>query len=448
MSRIMKLRQRKADLVAEATALTAKEDAGALSAEETARLDDLTKDGGELDKANAAIQREERLMDDRRSMAAVSHENDDAEDDVQPRRHAEARRDVERFASLGEQLVAVAQAGAHGVSASDRDRRLVWQGPGSANQRQASAGQNEASGPEGGFLVQQDFADELLTRAYERSELARRTRNIPISGRSNGLRINAVKETSRANGARFGGVQAFWTGEGQEKRASELKFREMDLRLHKLTGLLYCTDEVLEDAVALEALIDMAFEEEFAFKIDWAIFEGTGSGMPLGFMRSQALISVAKEAGQGADTIVVENLLKMRSRLWARSRRTAVWLINQEIEPQLQVLKIGDTPVYLPNSSLADDPYDRLLGRPVIPTEFNAGLGDRGDIVLTDLQEYLMIKKGQVKKDVSIHVRFIHDETAFRFVVRIDGQPVWESPLLPFKGVNSVSPFVALDERA
>ena len=435
MDRIKKLRQRRTDLLAEATTLTAKADAGTITPEEQARLDAIVAEGGEIDKVKASIATEERLMDERRSVAPVRDASEDTEGEQAARVPAQARTEPARFASFGEQLVAVAAAANGGRS----DRRLVYQ---------AAAGMNEGSGPDGGFLVQQDFANDLLRRSYETAVIAPRVRRIPISANANGLRMNAISETSRANGARFGGVQAFWTGEGQQKLASQLSFRQMDMKLHKLTGLLYATDELLEDAVALEGVITEAFRDEFAFKIDDAIIEGTGAGMPLGVMRSGALISVAKEAGQSADTIIVENIVKMWARMWARSRLSAIWTINQQIEPQLMTMKIGDTPIYLPGNTIANAPYAQLLGRPVIPTEFNSALGDKGDILLMDPREYVLIDKGDVKKDVSIHVRFIHDETTFRFVVRIDGQPVWEGPVVPFKGQDTLSPFVTLDERA
>ncbi|MBE1208116.1 phage major capsid protein [Aminobacter carboxidus] len=357
------------------------------------------------------------------------------------------------FDSFGEQLLAVARAGNGG----ERDPRLVWQSIG------AASGQNEGSGPDGGFLVQQDFTSELLKKAYERSDLASRTRKIPLGPNSNGLRMNAVKETSRANGSRFGGIQAFWTGEGAQKTASQLQFRQMDLRLHKLTGLLYATDENLEDATSLEAIINEAFEEEFAFKIDWAVFEGTGAGMPLGVTKSPALVTVSKEGSQVADSLVAENILKMWARLWVRSRKNAIWTINQQLEPQLyqmnvKIKNVAGTEnvggialppvVYVPpGGQNNNNDYGLLMGRPVIPTEFNSAPGDKGDIVLMDLKEYLMIDKGAAKKATSIHVKFITDETAFRFVVRIDGQPVWESPLTPFKGSDTLSPYVTLEAR-
>ena len=64
------------------------------------------------------------------------------------------------------------------------------------------------------------------------------------------------------------------------------------------------------------------------------------------------------------------------------------------------------------------------------------------------MSQYYLATKGGIQAAQSIHVRFIYDESVFRFVYRIDGQPAWSSALTPFKGSNTVSPFVGLAARA
>lgn len=339
-----------------------------------------------------------------------------------------------RFSSFGEQLMAAYRAAIPGGKV---DERLSTR---------AASGLNESTPSDGGFLVQQDFVTELLKRTYETGILASRVKKIPISTNANGMKINAIDEDSRANGSRWGGVQTYWEGEADEITASKPKFRQMELSLKKLTGLCYATDELLQDAVALEAVIRQAFAEEFGFKIDDAILSGSGEGEPLGILNSDAIVTVAKEASQ-TDVITVENLIKMWNRLWSRSRANAVWYINQELEPYLYTLKIGDKPVYIPAGGLSEKPYGTLFGRPVVPIEQCSAAGEVGDIILADIGQYLLIDKGGVKAASSIHVRFIYDENVFRFIYRVDGKPIWTKPLTPYKGSASVSPFVTLAKR-
>ena len=328
-----------------------------------------------------------------------------------------------RFSSFGEQLMAAYRAAMPGGKV---DERLSTR---------AASGLNETTPSDGGFLVQQDFVTELLKRTYETGILASKVKKIPISTNANGMKINAIDEDSRANGSRWGGVQTYWEGEAQ-----------MELSLKKLTGLCYATDELLQDAAALEAVIRQAFAEEFGFKIDDAILSGSGEGEPLGILNSGAIVTVAKEASQ-TDIITVENLIKMWNRLWSRSRANAVWYINQELEPYLYTLKIGDKPVYIPAGGLSEKPYGTLFGRPVVPIEQCSAAGEVGDIILADIGQYLLIDKGGIKSASSIHVRFLYDENVFRFIYRVDGKPIWTKPLTPYKGSATVSPFVTLAKR-
>lgn len=345
-----------------------------------------------------------------------------------------AKETEKRFSSFGEQLMAAYRAAMPGGKV---DERLSTR---------AASGLNETTPSDGGFLVQQDFVTELLKRTYETGILASKVKKIPISTNANGMKINAIDEDSRANGSRWGGVQTYWEGEADEITASKPKFRQMELSLKKLTGLCYATDELLQDAAALEAVIRQAFAEEFGFKIDDAILSGSGEGEPLGILNSGAIVTVAKEASQ-TDIITVENLIKMWNRLWSRSRANAVWYINQELEPYLYTLKIGDKPVYIPAGGLSEKPYGTLFGRPVVPIEQCSAAGEVGDIILADIGQYLLIDKGGIKSASSIHVRFLYDENVFRFIYRVDGKPIWTKPLTPYKGSATVSPFVTLAKR-
>jgi len=221
----------------------------------------------------------------------------------------------------------------------------------------------------------------------------------------------------------------------------------MQLNLHKLMGICYATDELLQDSTALESVIQDAFSSEFAFKIDDAILRGDGSGKPLGILNSPCLVTQAKESSQSTATVIKDNIVNMRSRLWAPSRANSVWFINQDVEPQLNLLTLGDLGAYFPAGTFVNQPFDTLFGRPVIAIEHASTMGTVGDIVLADLSEYLMIEKGGLNAQSSMHVRFLYDEMTYRFTLRLDGQPKWNSALTPYKGSATKSPFVTLATR-
>lgn len=340
-------------------------------------------------------------------------------------------------AAFGDMLMAVARAGQN----RGLDPNLI----------EASQGSNESVDADGRFLVEKDLADGLLMRTFQIAGIANRARRIPISAKSNGLKINALKDDSRATGSRWGGVQAYWIGEGDSLTPSRPKFRRMNLELKKLTGLIYATSEMLNDSTALASVIEQAFPAEFAFMLDDAMFEGPGTSQPLGFMKAGGKVSVTKETGQAAKTIVKENIDKMWSRLRPGSIPEAEWWINSDCFPQLnslsQVIGTGGVPVYLPPGGLSGSPYGTLMGRPVRPIEYCETVGTEGDIVLADPTQYVIIDKGDIQYATSVHVAFLTDEQAFRFIYRVDGQPVDDKPITPFKGTNTQSTFVTLATR-
>ena len=340
------------------------------------------------------------------------------------------------FKSFGEHLLAVRNAG----MGQEHDVRL-----------KAPSGMSENVDADGGFLVPAEFRAELLKKTYDAAQVAGRCRRIPMA--TNQIGIPYIAESSRADGCRSGAIRAYWLAEAASKTASQPKFGKINLKLDKLAAFVYATDELLSDSViTMDALINELVSEEFAFVIDDAIIEGTGAGMPLGILVAPCLVTVPAEGGQLPDTIWSQNIVNMWARLYARGRGNAVWYINQDIEPQLQQMTLGAgaSPLvcYMPPGGLSGAPYATLMGRPVIAIEQCSTLGDLGDIILADMTQYLIGQKtAGIESAVSIHYRFIYDETTFRFVMRIDGQPWWATALTPFKGTATQSPFVTLAAR-
>lgn len=344
------------------------------------------------------------------------------------------------FKSLGEQLTAVKRH----YTGYETDARL---------KALKATGASEGIGSEGGFLLQPTFTDTLLMPMHEAGPFSSRVRRLPVGANSNSGVLYGVDETSRATGSRWGGVQGYRVAEGGTITASKPGFKQINWRLKKFAVAVYATDELLADAPQMQAVVQQACSEELAFMVNDDILNGLGASGPLGILNSGSLVSVAKETGQSAATIVYENLVKMWARMFPRSKGSAVWYINTDITPQLAAMSLavgtGGVPVYLPANGLSQSPYGTLFGRPVIETEFNATLGTVGDILLADLSEYLFWEKGGVDAQSSIHVQFLTDETVFRFTYRCEGQPAWSTTLTPYKGgSNTQSPFIALATRA
>jgi HK97 family phage major capsid protein len=185
--------------------------------------------------------------------------------------------------SLGEQMLAVRAAT---MFPHRMDERLKAQ--------KAILGASEGVPSDGGFLVQQDFAAEIFRIAHDTGAILQRTRRIPIGPNANGIKINAVDETSRATGSRWGGVQAYWAAEGDSATATKPKFRRINWELKSLEVLMYITDEQLEDAGMTAEIARQSAAEELSFMVNDAVLNGDGVGKPLGILNSNPLISATR----------------------------------------------------------------------------------------------------------------------------------------------------------
>jgi len=304
-----------------------------------------------------------------------------------------------------------------------------------------ATGLSEGVPADGGYLLAPQVASGIIERMYKAGEVLQRVAADEIGPNSNSMLYNAVNETSRATGSRWGGLRGYWVAEAGTITASRPAFRQMELKLKKVAALCYATDEQLADTVALASWLNRTVPEELRFQVEDAYINGNGAGKPLGVMNSPCLVSVTRIDANEIDATDIAN---MWSRRWA-GVNDYVWFANSSIFPQLINLVIGNFPLLLPvNGGAQGDPSFSIYGKPYIETEYTAALGTTGDLMLASMSQYQTIRKGGVQSASSIHVQFLTDETAFRFIYRTDGQPLWNSALTPFDAGNTLSPFVVL----
>jgi hypothetical protein len=263
------------------------------------------------------------------------------------------------------------------------------------------------------------------------------------------------------------------TGTYSQKPTFELS----EYTAKKLTGLLFLTEELSRDTDAFNTWATYAFSEELMFTLENQIVNGTGAGQCLGLMNAPALVMVAKQVGQPAGSIVGANVIGMASQLWAASRPRAIWLYNQEALESLGTLSLttgsaqvllwhfnggggGRRPVVIQDARHPQDRRpvedesdpDTLCGIPAYPSEYTAAPGTPGDIILADFSRYIIATR-EIRNEVSIHVLFLTDQDAFRFIWRIDGAPIDQTSIQPLNSLASPpnfvsSPFVALAQRS
>lgn len=301
----------------------------------------------------------------------------------------------------------------------------------------------EAVLPDGGYAVPPEYAatiEKLMDDADE--SLARFVDERPTSSNRFVQPIDEEKPWT-------GGITVSWDGEGEVATAQKPKLSKLEIPIHKVRGLVNLSDELLEDAPAIQSMATTGFAEALVYALNEAIVNGDGVGKPLGFLQSASKVEVAKKAGQAADTVVAENISAMWARLHRSARASAFWIINQDVESQLPLMTIGNQPVYLPPGGLTGLPYGTIFGRPVISSEEMAELGNAGDIALVGGKSYLLMKRRGSTLSSSMHFAFDQDLQSLKVVARYGGASKWRKAM-PRKngGTNTLTNVVTLGARA
>lgn len=319
---------------------------------------------------------------------------------------------------------------------------------GSRNKFFATAGSDEQgvySDPYGGFLVPAGFSPNLLMVPADAQDAGIATTRVPMVTPM--VTFNARVDKNHTSSV-SGGLTVTRRAETQGGAASRMQFEQVTLRADSLYGLAYATEELLADSPqSFVAMLEQGFNEQFLWHLVGERIEGTGVGEYTGVLNSPAIVSIAKETGQAADTIVYNNVIKMRAQCWNYGR--AVWHYNQDCLPTLMqmTIPIGTSGIPAWQTSARDGEPDMFLGRPAYACEHCATVGDTGDIMLCVWSEYLEGVYQLLNMAESIHVRFVENERAFRFTMRCGGAPWWRSALTPKKSAKTLSPFVKLDAR-
>ncbi len=308
---------------------------------------------------------------------------------------------------------------------------------------------SEGVGGDGGYLVPPDFQKEIIEKVYGEDSF------VPLTDNRTTPRNTMVWPVDEDTPWSTTGIQAFWEAEAAQLQQSKILLQNREIRLNKVTVLIPVTEELLEDTASLDTYLRRKSADKIDFKITNAIVNGSGVGMPLGILNSASTITVPKVTGQPAGTIVGDNIMQMWASIYAPWRRGAVWLVNQDIEPQLFAMymafqnstgtTVGGWPLYLPSGGLSNKPFDTIMGKRVIYTQACQMVGSPGDIILVNLKQYLTaMKAGGPRVDVSAHLWFDYGMMAYRIMLRFAGQPWWNSQITPLNDATNLLSWAAV----
>jgi len=451
MNTVEELKARQLELIEQSRGIEARahDEDRDLTDEEEATLERLAADASKLDSRIARVQKLEAL--EQNLTASKVRQSAPVATPVASCRisvgEPNSRKDGKwGFNNLADFAVSVRNATKHGGLVDPRLQNATLSTYGS-----------EGVGSEGGFAVPPEFRASVQELVMGEDGLLGRCDAMPTG--SNMVIVPTDEDTAWGTS---GGVQVYRRAEAGTMTQSKPSLKELTVRVEELYALVPMTDQLLEDSPMMGRWLARKAGEKINFRINHEIINGTGAGgQMLGILNSAATVSVAKESSQANGTIVAANILKMYSRMPDWVRRNAIWLINQDIEPQLLNINLtfqtktgsaeiaAGTSGLIPEGGLRYDPTNgTLMGRPIIATEACSTIGTVGDIILAYMPGYFApYKAGGLKEAISIHLWFDQAVTAFRWTFRVGGQPWLSAPIARRSGSNTLSHFVTLAAR-
>jgi HK97 family phage major capsid protein len=303
---------------------------------------------------------------------------------------------------------------------------------------------SEGTSADGGYALPPDFRETIVKKMNGDMALLPLTEQLTTSSNKITIPFDATTPWQTS-----GGVLTAWTDEAAAITASKPALTQVEVQAYKLAALVSLSDELIEDVPALNAWLPGKLGEKFQSAISNAIMNGSGSGQPTGVIGSSGQVTVTAKSGQGAGTVVFENIVGMYARMHPQLVSQAVWLIHPAVLPQLLSL-VG--PGYSPGAwmppgnTLANSPYGTLLGRPVYASEYCAALGTAGDIVFWAPKTYISVTKSAgLRSDTSIHFAFDQALTTVRATVRIGGKSLWAATVTPRTGAATYGNVIVLN---
>lgn len=395
MSKLKELRDQRGQLVADARAILNKAEAEkrGTSAEENAQYDALMKKVGDL---GDEIRRHEALVEAERDAAAqVARGVDSAKDEA---RGAAADPAVELRTKAFTKLIVSGQR-----SLNDEELRAL----------QAD------SDTAGGFIVApEQFVAGLIKNIDDM---------VFIRQRATKFRIPTAASLGSASLA-ADPADADWTTElatGNED--STMSFGKRSLKPHPLAKRLKVSNELLRMASGAETLVRSRLAYKFGISQEKAFLTGHGVNQPLGvFTASADGVTTARDVSTGntTTTVTFDGLISAKFSLKGQYWLRADWMFHRDVLAQIAKLKDGDGQ-YIWRESVRDGEPDRLLGRPVMMSEYAPNTMTTGLYVgiLGDFSNYWIADATDFQIQVLKELYAETNQTGFIGRLSSDGMP-------------------------
>jgi len=287
-----------------------------------------------------------------------------------------------------------------------------------------------------GILIPPQFSQNILMLDGEEEIVMPRAQNIP-AGDPPDAEFTIPYFQQGADGV-IGGIELIWTAEA--KTVSDVKepvIKDLTLKPQEVSGLATVNNKTLVNWQAAGSFIQNLLGMAWRMGRDAKFLKGSGAGCPLGIYNAPGAIKIKRNT---AATVKYIDIITMLSRLYGNG----VWVINKTLIPTLMTLQ-DPAGNYIFNAGDATKGVAAtLVGLPILWNGKSPLLGVEGDLALVDFKYYLTKAGSGPFIAISEHVKFTNNQTVFKIVANIDGQPWVKDPLKIEDGTTTVSPYVIL----
>lgn len=305
--------------------------------------------------------------------------------------------------------------------AKDQYDQLFWnmmRGNVSANVMNAL---KEGSDSDGGYLVPDEFENQLIQKLHQENVLRSISHVIQTSSGDHKIPVVASEGT------------ASWLDEEAAYTESNSSFGQVTLGAHKLGTLIKVSDELLNDsAFDLTNYISTEFARRLGDSEEEAFLTGNGTGRPTGILNDS---NGAKDGvtAATADAITFDELIDLFYSLKEPYRKNAVFLMNDSTVKAVRKLK-DQNGQYIWQPSVQLGTPDMILNRPVFTSQYMPTLSAGNKIALFGDFSYYWIadRQGRTFKRLN-ELYAVNGQVGFLGSQRVDAKTILPEALTTLK---------------
>ncbi|MFA7718080.1 MAG: phage major capsid protein [Candidatus Absconditabacterales bacterium] len=284
--------------------------------------------------------------------------------------------------------------------------------------RKGSSTMVSSSNTLGGYTVPQDFRLPILEVPGEQPFILSRATVIPSS-----TGTVTMPKATQSDTDEYGGFSGEWISEGGLKNKTDTRFEQVSIQTHEYAAYTQISIRLLErSALAMESFITRKARAKIMNELNRVFLQGTGTGQPTGILSTAGIRQVNRAV---ASQVSREDIIDLKRALKPYHRSGSIFILGDDVGGYLEKLTVSATDLRpLFSASMANGPYDRLVGFPYIETTQTPTLGEEGDISFVDLREYYVPMETEIVIKRSDDYDIVHNLATIVVYVVVGGQLV------------------------